>query len=625
LTPTLQATSGLPRASAGAAPTQDNDALAVDNKDRERKNEALLAENKALNAKNENLLAENKALLAENKALNAENKALGVQLGEAQDAGNALLASRFKETIERNDKAIEDNRKAIERNDKAIEDNRKAIEDNRLLVKSGVQLDRPLYGLVKGCTLQPIPWKGEGDDPRMRVATLPEGRSWLTLNSSLLFVRSCYDALWDELDRLYKASQAPGSNQVVRVLLLGTPGIGKTVSMNYFLHRALNAGYKVLFETRERRFYFHDGIVESELLEARVLSSVHGDPAVFFLVDHQQSQPPPFVEAFTVAAMSPDQRNFKEFIKNRCMPFFVPLPSAHEVIAMNSVWPQLSTKELQSRLERYGPIPRRVFSPLQSYHQTDLISKLKSFDYQVVLTMGLLTKGSFLPKQFEGLSWTVLHLTTEDFQSVSAITWASRSVMQEAMALHYAHKLGELEQIIAKGLANPARLHDVDGEFQYWACHKLAAGGKWPMYAVKFEQNTCCYIKSGDLQLPRSEVQLVSRLPPVSTMMQRPGQLHYSKLPNEPLCDAAMVEGTTLLLFQMTIGETHSFKPRRWNELCSEAEEAGLMHVRFIYVVPHQDCFRVSRDQVQLFESARTQQGLQKTLEVLVIQPKIME
>ena len=109
----------------------------------------------------------------------------------------------------------------------------------------GVSRNTVLYGLVKDCVLQPIPWKGEGDDPRLRVATLPEGQSWLTLKSPVLFVRPCYDDLWDELDRLYKESQ--GSGQVDRVLLLGTPGIGKTVSMNYFLNRALNVGYKVLF------------------------------------------------------------------------------------------------------------------------------------------------------------------------------------------------------------------------------------------------------------------------------------------------------------------------------------------------------------------------------------------
>ncbi len=239
-----------------------------------------------------------------------------------------------------------------------------------------------------------------------------------------------------------------------------------------------------------------------------------------------------------------------------------------------------------------------------------------------MLTAGFSAEeASSIPTEYDGLSWTVLHITTFDYQTVK-IVWASRSVMQEVMTQHYAQKLGELEQIIAKGLADPAWVHDVDGEFQYWACHKLAAGGKWPMYTVKFEQNKCRYIESGDLQLPRNQVQLVSHLPSVSSMMQQPGQLHYSKLPNEPLCDAAMVEGRTLLLFQMTIGETHSFKPRHWNELCSEAEKAGLTHVRFIYVVPHQTGIRVPRGQARLVNSVSMQQGLQKTLEVLVIQPK---
>ena len=466
----------------------------------------------------------------------------------------------------------------------------------------GVSRNTVLYGLVKDCVLQPIPWKGEGQDPRLCVATLPEGQSWLTLKSPVLFVRHCYSDLWDKLDLLYKESQ--GSGQVDRVLLLGTPGIGKTVSMNYFLHRALNVGYKVLFETREERFYFHDGVVESELLEGRVLSNVHGDPAVFFLVDHQQDQPPPFVKSFTVAAMSPNQRNFKEFVKNRCKVYFVPLPTTCEVVAMNSVWPRLSATDLQARLERYGPIPRRLFGE-QSWMQLDLSGKINSSGFKEVLTQ-LLTHGNFLPTEFEGLSWTVLHLTTEDYETVSAVTWASQCVMQQALAVYDRQKFGELEQIIAKGLGNPARLHDVDGEFQYWACHVLAAGGQWPLHTAKYKDNSCCYIPSGHLQLPRGEVRLVNRLPSASSIAEQPGVLHYSKLANEPLCDAALVDGTTLFLFQMTIGATHNFNLPRWDKLCSEAKHAGLTCVQFIYVVPRLKHFTVPQDQVQLFEGAST-------------------
>jgi hypothetical protein len=35
--------------------------------------------------------------------------------------------------------------------------------------------------------------------------------------------------------------------------------------------------------------------------------------------------------------------------------------------------------------------------------------------------------------------------------------------------------------------------------------------------------------------------------------------LHYARKTNEPLCDAALVQGSVLFLFQATIGQTHTF------------------------------------------------------------------
>ncbi len=273
-----------------------------------------------------------------------------------------------------------------------------------------------MHCLVKDCVLQPIPWKGKGDDPRVHVATLPEGQSWFALKSDVLFVRSCYDPLWDKLDRLYKAFQVPGARQPTwRLLLLGTPGIGKTVLMNYFLHRALNTGYKVMFETQERRFYFHDGVVESELLETHALSNFRHDSTVFFLVDPQQKKPPPFVEAFTVAAILPDEENYKEFAKNLCTLRWMPLPSAAEVVAMNSVDPQLPLEELQSRLEHYGPIPRRGFS--RDQEQTQSVLRAQFFRLPGGAHQGAV-EGRFQSEQLWGLSWMALRLATEGFRSV---------------------------------------------------------------------------------------------------------------------------------------------------------------------------------------------------------------
>ena len=231
--------------------------------------------------------------------------------------------------------------------------------------------------------------------------------------------------------------------------------------------------------------------------------------------------------------------------------------------------------------------------------------------------MGLLTR-SVLPKEFEGLSWTVLHITTVDYKTVSAITWASRSVMQEALELHYGRQLQKLEQIIAEGLDHPAQLHDVDGEFQYWACHKLAAGGTWPVAKYKEDMH---WENDGDLQLSNgrcswSAVFLLFR-PWCNSMVI----FITPRWPTSVFVMQPWWTGATLFLFQMTIGKTHNFNQRRWSEFCTEALGARLTCVRLIYVIPHKDRFSIPQEQVRLV--TQKQDGLERTLEVLVIEPKM--
>ena len=127
--------------------------------------------------------------------------------------------------------------------------------------------------------------------------------------------------------------------------------------MKYFLLQAVRAGYRVLFETREKRFFFHDNAVESELIDDRGLRHYRGERDVFFLVDHLQDNPPPFCDAFTVAAMAPDTRTYKEFKKTPCDVLWMPLTSENELIAMNSVELHLPVPELQKHMMKFGADP----------------------------------------------------------------------------------------------------------------------------------------------------------------------------------------------------------------------------------------------------------------------------
>ena len=190
--------------------------------------------------------------------------------------------------------------------------------------------------------------------------------------------------------------------------------------------------------------------------------------------------------------------------------------------------------------------------------------------------------------------------------------------MQEVLAKFDQGRLQELEEIIRDGLANPARSHDVDGEFQYWSCQRLAGGLKVETFSAKYVKGQCAYVRSAELEVGRHQVKLVRALPSVAEMKKDNGVVHYSKLTNEPLCDAAVVFGTELCLFQMTIGTEHNLKERPWVAYCKAATACGLTRVRFVFIVPFRDRFRVQQSHIQLFEKSF---GISVSLEVAEIVP----
>jgi hypothetical protein len=498
-----------------------------------------------------------------------------------------------------------------------------AEPDTKRLKAHAVVRDETFAQQIVQCQVVPILWNGgQADDPGVRSASLPPGVCWLTTNSSILFIRRCYDDLWSLINERYLSwINKTVVNAPQRLLLIGTTGIGKTVSMNFFLLRALQANYKVLFETRQKRYFFHDGIVESEKLDDRDLrDSARDDPTVFFLVDHEQKKEPPMVDAFTVPAVSPDRRTYKEFKKHDCFVLWMPLTTENELIAMNSIEWKLPNDKLRTRLDRYGPILRQVFLYDQVDAERELFTRINSFNYDVCLKQNIVMS-SAVPEEFAGMSWWVLHVTTErnNYRVPGKIVWASRSIMQDVLDKFNQNRLGELEDIIADGLANPKRSHDVDGEFQYWACQRLASGGlDLPTFRATYVGGKCQYVPGSKLQIPLCHVELVQNLPAVAVMVQKRGVLLYSKLTNEPLCDAAMVLGSELLLFQMTIGEDHGFKLPTWKAYCKAAVDASLDRVRFLFVVPFRDKFRVTQEQIGYFQQ---DYGIEVKLEVVAIVP----
>jgi hypothetical protein len=118
-----------------------------------------------------------------------------------------------------------------------------------------------------------------------------------------------------------------------------------------------------------------------------------------------------------------------------------------------------------------------------------------------------------------------------------------------------------------------------------------------------YEGGTCKLRESGkSVRFEAHDPILIRTLPDLEEMQKHNDTIFYSQLVNEPFCDAAAILHKELILFQMTIRKQHGFKEPTWNKFCKAAKAAGLDAVRFIFVVPFKDKFRVTQDQISLFQ-----------------------
>jgi hypothetical protein len=143
-------------------------------------------------------------------------------------------------------------------------------------------------------------------------------------------------------------------------------------------------------------------------------------------------------------------------------------------------------------------------------------------------------------------------------------------------------------------------MQDMDGKYQHWACQMLAQGGKWAAYEAKLQSNKIEYSQKDVLELAPGRVEFMQSLS-MSVMVQQPSMLHYATKTNEPLCDAALMQGPVLFLFQASIGQTHGFAKDTWQNYCKVAAASRLTEMHFVYVVPHLNNFKVPKDQVLQF------------------------
>jgi len=207
------------------------------------------------------------------------------------------------------------------------------------------------------------------------------------LGSNFFFFRDFYDSLLQKI-REFK-----------RVVLLGNPGVGKSVFAYYYLWRMIRDKNElppdhtgntkrpevVLFQSGDKTFkcLFLSSLQAEEMCCAdfRLLSLMNPSSALYFFEPLSFHVEPHFndLDVPTVAFCSPDERRYKEFCKNGGFQVYMPCWELEELLAVGTYIRNndknlsernkelLSDENIRYRFEKFGGIFRHVI-PRDSDH-----------------------------------------------------------------------------------------------------------------------------------------------------------------------------------------------------------------------------------------------------------------
>ena len=304
------------------------------------------------------------------------------------------------------------------------------------------------------------------NDNTLQLSTLNQPYTWFSVNESRrLIIRKVYHDIWNMINQAYNdrnvAISDGNETEYSRALILGNSGIGKTVSMNFYLKKAIEQHYPVIMETRRSRYYFepgNDDVWKEHVKLGAELVKLQEDTSVLLFHDHEQKKEPPILDngAFTVAAVSPDTSNCKEYSKHKCLELWLPLQSIDEIRGMRDIIkPFINDEELNKRISYVGRNVRNIFAPNFQKVLVKLDERILEFDLDKFITSEMFTR-AMIPNSISGLSWWVVHVdASPDLESYGKIDWASDYVRDAVLSNTHSKDLHQLRSICCSMLKSP--------------------------------------------------------------------------------------------------------------------------------------------------------------------------
>ncbi|KAI3647087.1 hypothetical protein MP228_007308 [Amoeboaphelidium protococcarum] len=303
-----------------------------------------------------------------------------------------------------------------------------------------------------------------------------------------IFVRDAYIKMFDAI---YNNGNPPPQ---WKVLVSGTPGIGKTLFLIYCAHRLVNEYGKTVFlhlSTAQYKFIISpDGV---HMIPKVAFKFPKGDDW-YYLVD--SLDPGSISCAMTILTVAPGSRCANQYAKDASPFYYMPLWSWQEMEQAVSVLElQYDMSTLKHRFDILGGVPRQLFYTFESPEKVVLnaLGRTKISELYVQPEGGLM----------ENAAHNLIHYdATDDYRDFTP-RYASRYVSIKVYELLTLVGRNQLKQFDHTPSSQYSRLAGLRGQLYVYHCRDiLIKGGSFQRRLLTKDNRKCRNVKT--VNIPRA-------------------------------------------------------------------------------------------------------------------------
>lgn len=290
-----------------------------------------------------------------------------------------------------------------------------------------------------------------------------------------MFVRLCYVSL---LQMIQEKWSDETSNHI---LLLGTPGTGKTFFLNYVAYILLSQkrDFDVIISFNGLALWVGPGD-EHQLqqlqggkipLEFQDLLYKEHTVVLYDCTGESDCEPPEFATCKVLVTSSPDARKYKQYRKDQCQTFYMPLWTFEELeLCRVHCFPTVSEETFHDNFNIWGGVARYTIGSAAHSAKINLQEALGSMNFSAAEQIVKRWQALYLEDAV--VCHRLIHAQTADMAHISC-TFASQYVCNEV----FNHLASEEEQKCKRFLANNTDnvLAAMRGQFHESYCHRFLA------------------------------------------------------------------------------------------------------------------------------------------------------